>query len=60
MKRNTLQKWIFINRDKMPIPLLYMDEMDMDKILSSINKEKQKGIKFIGDDFYKQISGFER
>ena len=60
MKQKTLQKWLFRNKSKMPIPLLYMDEMDMDKILSSINKEKQKGIKFIGNDFYKQISGFER
>jgi hypothetical protein len=60
MKRSTLQRWIHSNKRKVPITLLYMDEMPMNKALPSINKEKQKGIKFIGNDFYKQISGFKR
>jgi len=60
MKRSDLQKWIYRNRENIPITLLYMEEMPGDKILPSINKEKQNGIKFIGYDFYKQISVFER
>ncbi|MDR2836825.1 MAG: hypothetical protein LBV69_11675 [Bacteroidales bacterium] len=60
MKRSVLQKWINRNKRKMPITLLYMEEMPTDKVSPSIDKGKLKGIKFIGNGFYKQISGFER
>lgn len=61
MKRSALQKWINRNKKKIPITLLYMEEMPTSNvILPSINKGNLKGIKTIGNDFYKQISRFER
>ena len=60
MKPSSLRQWINRNKRKIPITLLYMEEMPMNKALPSIKMEKQKGIKSIGNDFYKQISGLER
>jgi hypothetical protein len=54
MKRNNLQKWIYRNRQKVPITLLYLEKMSMDKALIPINiiKEKHKGAIIIGNDFF--------